>query len=163
DPSADKSFLAAREQELEELRKRSLEKPATPPATSYFTYSLEPVKVKISRQPAIVDELKKMYAEIGRTNLAAAQKEAPLPREAGKPGFVGMAACEKCHKEAVAFWRGTVHSHAWKSLVDGGKQYNYDCTGCHVTGLNQPGGGNLATIEKQGLVNVQCEVCHGPG
>lgn len=163
DPSADKAFLAAREQELDELRKRSLEKPAPPPPTSYFTYALEPVKVKLARQPAIVDELKKMYAEIGRTNLAAAQKEPPPPREPGKPGYAGVAACEKCHKEAVAFWRGTVHGHAWKSLVDGGKQYNYDCTGCHVTGLGKPGGANLATLEKQGLTNVQCEVCHGPG
>src|SRR5205085_10310562 len=44
-----------------------------------------------------------------------------------------------------------------------GKQYNYDCTGCHVTGLNKPGGANLATVEKQALADVQCETCHGPG
>jgi hypothetical protein len=163
DPTADKAFVAAREQELDELKQRANAKPAAPPASSYFTYELKPVKVSIPRQAAVVDELKKMYAEIGRTNLAAAQKEPQPPQEAGKPSYTGVEACAKCHKQAVAFWRGTVHAHAWKTLVDGGKQYNYDCSGCHVTGLNKPGGANLAGLEKKGLVDVQCEVCHGPG
>jgi hypothetical protein len=163
DPSADPAFVAAREKELADLnaKKIALAQPATPPSSSYFTYELRPVRVAIARQPAIVDELKRMYAEIGRTNLAAAQKQAPPPAEPGKPAYAGVDACVKCHKPAVEFWRTTVHAHAWKTLVDGGKQYNYDCTGCHVTGLNRPGGANLATVEKK-LADVQCEVCHGP-
>jgi hypothetical protein len=43
------------------------------------------------------------------------------------------------------------------------KQYDYDCVGCHVTGWLEPGGAHLASVERRGLVNVQCEVCHGPG
>jgi hypothetical protein len=74
-----------------------------------------------------------------------------------------MAACEKCHKPAVAFWKKTVHAAAWKTLVEVDKQYHYDCIGCHVTGWEKPGGVNLATVEKRALVAVQCETCHGPG
>ena len=74
-----------------------------------------------------------------------------------------MDACAKCHKPAVEFWKKTVHARAWKTLVEVDKQYHYDCIGCHVTGWEKPGGVNLATVEKRGLVDVQCETCHGPG
>ena len=103
-----------------------------------------------------------MVCVIGKANLRAAQGKPELPPENGLR-YVGMAKCEKCHKPAVEFWKKTVHAQAWKTLVDVDKQYNYDCTGCHVTGWMKPGGANLATVEKRGLVNVQCEVCHGPG
>jgi hypothetical protein len=76
---------------------------------------------------------------------------------------VGDAACARCHKPAVAFWQRTKHASAWKTLVDADKQYNYDCIGCHVSGWQSPGGSSLGTVEARGLVNVQCEVCHGPG
>ncbi|HEX8953185.1 MAG TPA: cytochrome c family protein, partial [Polyangia bacterium] len=83
--------------------------------------------------------------------------------EGGTPTYVGLAACEKCHKPQVAFWKKTVHAEAWKTLVDVDKQYHYDCIGCHVTGFEKPGGATLASVEKRGLVDVQCETCHGPG
>jgi len=69
----------------------------------------------------------------------------------------------KCHKPAIEFWKKTVHAQAWKTLVEVDKQYHYDCIGCHVTGWEKPGGVNLATVEKRGLVDVGCETCHGPG
>src|SRR5688572_14340393 len=74
-----------------------------------------------------------------------------------------MAACNRCHKAAVAQWKTTVHARAWKTLVEVDKQYNYDCIGCHVTGWQRAGGAHLASVEKMGLADVQCEVCHGPG
>ena len=58
-------------------------------------------------------------------------------------------------------WNGTAHAHAYKTLVDGAKEYNLDCVGCHVTGYGKPGGSTVTHVEN--LTAVQCEVCHGPG
>lgn len=166
DPHADHAFVKARKDELAGLEARSetlAHGHPTPPASSYFTYSLDPVRVATPDDPKVAAALGRMYRRIGEVNLAEAKKTPPPAAEPGKPTYVGMAACEKCHASAVAFWKKTVHAQAWKTLVDVGKQYDYDCTGCHVTGWMKPGGVNLATVEKRGLVNIQCEVCHGPG
>lgn len=168
DPSADHAFVAAREQELVELvsARARLAKgpPPSPPAVgNWLSYELLPVRHTIARDPAVDKELKQLARTIGRINLAAAIHEPPPPPEPGQPRYVGIKACVKCHKQAVQFWQHTVHARAWKTLVEVDKQYNYDCTGCHVTGFQQAGGSNLGNVEKAGLVDVQCEVCHGPG
>jgi hypothetical protein len=166
DPTADAAFVKARQAELDKLvsdeKRLSSEKP-TPPAGSYFTYSLEPIRRALPRDQKVADQLRQLDRQIGAANLKAAQSIAPPPPEPGKPSYVGMSACAKCHKPAVEFWQKTVHASAWRTLVSVDKQYNYDCTGCHVTGWQKPGGTNLASVEKAGLVDVQCEVCHGPG
>jgi len=66
-----------------------------------------------------------------------------------------MDKCASCHKQAAALWRTTVHAHAWKTLVDGGKQADYKCVGCHVTGYGEIGGSSLG--HTRGLESVQCE------
>ncbi len=167
DPTADKSFLAARREELDALvgerQKLATSAPPPPPATgNWFEYELVPVRHTIARDPAIADELRQLARAIGKANFAAAQGQPPPPAEPGAPTYVGVEACVKCHKPAVDYWRKTVHAEAWKTLVEVDKQYNYDCIGCHVTGWEKPGGVNLATAEKRGLVDVQCETCHGP-
>jgi hypothetical protein len=166
DPTADRAFVAAREAELVKLNedeKRLTETRPTPPDKSYFTYSLEPLRVSSPADDGVVKKLRELDGKIGTANLAAAQHEPRPPAEAGKPTYVGIKACQRCHKPAVEFWSKTVHSHAWATLVDKNKQYNYDCTGCHATGWLRPGGSHLASVESAGLTNVQCEVCHGPG
>src|SRR5690606_20130393 len=65
-----------------------------------------------------------------------------------------------CHMAAVEFWKKTRHAGAWETLEKVGKQFDLDCTGCHVTGWQEPGGSNLAVNES--LRDIQCEVCHGP-
>ncbi len=166
DPHADAAFVNARTAALANMRTertRLLTSHPTPPQSSYFTYALTPVKRSVPRDTTVAERLQKLDRDIGQANLQAAQRVAPMAPAPGQSSYVGMAACEKCHKEAVAFWKSTVHAGAWKALTSVDKQYNYDCIGCHVTGLSQPGGPTLATVEKAGLVNVQCEVCHGPG
>jgi hypothetical protein len=168
DPSADKAFVAARQAELAELeaaRKKLASGPAPPPPATgnWFSYELVPVRHVIPRDAAVEKSLRELARAIGRANLTAAQDKPPPPAEPGAPTYVGTTACEKCHKPAVEQWKKTVHAHAWKTLVEVDKQYNYDCIGCHVTGWEKPGGVNLATAEKRGLVDVQCETCHGPG
>ncbi|HEY2745223.1 MAG TPA: multiheme c-type cytochrome [Polyangia bacterium] len=167
DPTADKSFVAARQKELDELtaaRQTLTAAPPPPPATgNYFSYELVPVRHVIPRDPGVAAELTALARRIGETNLAAAKHQPAPAAEAGAPTYVGTTACAKCHKPAVAFWKTTVHAQAWRTLVDVDKQYHYDCIGCHVTGWEKPGGANLGTVEKRGLVDVQCETCHGPG
>jgi hypothetical protein len=83
----------------------------------------------------------------------------PPPAEPGRASFVGVAACVACHAPAVALWKKTVHAAAWKTLA-GGKQADYKCIGCHLTGYGQVGGSALGFTK--GLEAVQCENCHGP-
>jgi hypothetical protein len=160
---ADPAFVAAKKSERDALaaeRAKLGAAPWAPPtAGSYFTTRLVPLSRAIPRDPAIAAAMKALDARIGKVNLAAAAP--PAPAEAGRPFYVGMDKCASCHKQAVAFWRTTVHAHAWKTLVDGGKQADYKCVGCHVTGYGEVGGTSLGHTQR--LENVQCEQCHGPG
>jgi hypothetical protein len=166
DKTADPAFVAARKDELGKLtadRADLAARPPAPPSTPYFTYALVDVKRALQRDPAVALRLRELDHSIGAANLAAAKSDVVPPADKGKPTFVGQAACAKCHKAAVEFWTTTHHANAWKTLVDVDKQYNYDCIGCHVTGWQEPGGSTMGTAEKQALVNVQCETCHGAG
>jgi hypothetical protein len=121
------------------------------------------VRKQIARDAGIATRMRALDQTIGRDNLKRARAQAEVPAKAGEPHYVGIAKCAGCHKSQVEMWKTTVHAHAWKTVVDGGKQYNLECASCHVTGLDKPGGPTLATVEKRGMVDVQCEVCHGPG
>jgi hypothetical protein len=166
DPTADPAFLAARKAELATLKAerddRELWIPI-PPKGSYYSYELVPVRKSVPRAPDVAARAKALDRAIGALNLARARKEGPPPVDPAQPRFVGVEACQKCHKKAVETWRATRHAHAFQTLLEAGKPYDYDCTGCHVTGWQQPNGANLANVEAAGLINVQCEVCHGPG
>lgn len=85
----------------------------------------------------------------------------PPPAAADEATYVGTQQCAACHQDATAFWRTTPHASAYDTLVERDKAYDLDCVGCHVTGYAQPGGSSLGHTE--GLENVQCESCHGPG
>lgn len=165
DPGADQTFVAARKKELSELRdaRQKMDAPAPPPPTgNWFSYELVPVRHVIARDEVVAGELRELAKKIGAHNFELAKNETP-PADPDRPSYVGTQACAKCHQPAVDFWKHTVHAQAWKTLVDVDKQYHYDCIGCHVTGWDKPNGATLATAEKRGLTDVQCEVCHGPG
>ncbi|MEK7470018.1 MAG: multiheme c-type cytochrome [Planctomycetota bacterium] len=88
---------------------------------------------------------------------------AAAPDDPKAPQYVGAEACGACHKEQLANWKSTIHSHAWDSLVadpDGGAQ-DPECVSCHVSGFLQPGG--TRRIEDTApFRGVQCESCHTP-
>ncbi len=166
DPSADAQFVAARKAELAQLQsdaRTPATVPTPPPGASYFNYALVPIRRTLPRDAKVAAILKGLDRAIGSTNFAAAQHILPPSPEPGLPTYVGRDGCTKCHKGAAEFWKHTVHATAWQTLVKVNKQYNYDCIGCHVTGWQKPGGVNMGTAEKAKLVDVQCEVCHGPG
>ena len=161
-PGADPRFVAQKKQELVELtaEQKRMEVPWRPPAAgSYVVNALVPMRRSLRRDPNMVTSMKALDRRIAALNLRNA---APPPvAEEGRAHFVGNAACASCHASAETFWKKTVHAQAWKTLVDGGKQADYKCVGCHVTGFGQVGGSSLGFTRK--LESVQCETCHGPG
>ena len=157
----DGAFIDGKRREREALlaERSKLDTPWTAPAGSYFTNRLIPLRRSLPRDEKIADEMRKLDAKIAAINLKNAKP--PPPPEPGRAHFVGDAKCAGCHKTAAAFWKKTVHASAWKTLVEGGKQNDYKCVSCHVTGYGEVGGSCLGHTDR--LRAVQCEVCHGPG
>lgn len=85
----------------------------------------------------------------------------PPPPAPGQASYVGAAQCIACHQDAGAFWKSTPHATAYATLQERDKAYDLACVGCHVTGYHAPGGSAVGYTD--GLQNVQCESCHGPG
>lgn len=158
DPSADPAFIGRLEQEASDLRK-GLEGTPEGPVVAVFD------QVKITcRLPPDEDakgRLSAYTAWVAKQNEAFYKGKAAPPPPEGTPGYAGIEECDTCHEEAVAFWRTTVHAGAYQTLVDTNQQYDLACVGCHVTGFREPGGSEV--VENEGLVDVQCEVCHGAG
>lgn len=77
------------------------------------------------------------------------------------PGYFVLAEkCRKCHAKIYAQWVRTGHARAFARLV-GSQRDDRTCLACHTTGFEISNGfRNLRT--NPDLVNVQCEVCHGP-
>jgi hypothetical protein len=160
--SNDESFVAAKKREQAELEteRAQLDRPWAPPAAgNYVVNALVPLRRSLRRDATVAAAMKKLDQRIAALNLKQAT---PPPRaEAGRAFYVGMNKCAGCHAAATTFWKHTVHGHAWKTLVDDGKQADYKCIGCHVTGFGQVGGSALGFTKN--LESVQCETCHGPG
>ncbi|HEY8142156.1 MAG TPA: multiheme c-type cytochrome [Kofleriaceae bacterium] len=166
DPAADKGFVrdkrsevAALEKDLAALHGSPLR---VPDKGNWFTLEQVRIRRKLACDPATQAAKKALDRTIGQANLEEAKKKGPPAKPPkGTAGYVGMEECAFCHKDALAFWNKTVHAKAWETLVEVGKELDYDCVKCHVTGWEQPGGSTLAFNEN--LRDVQCEVCHGPG
>jgi len=158
----DETFLKRKEtrraalaQALEEARK-----PWAPPTGSHFTNRLISIRRALPQDKDVLAAMRTLDAAIAKVNLA--QAEPPPEAEPGRAFYVGDAACAThCHQDERVFWQKTIHAKAWKTLVDGGKQHDLECVGCHVTGFGEVGGSALGFTQR--LESVQCEVCHGPG
>lgn len=108
--------------------------------------------------------LAEWYDEYNRRVEAAYQDSVQRRKaaETGQSPFVGEAACQSCHEESHARWRGSLHSRAFRKLEDVNKAFDPNCIVCHTVGFNTPGG-YLDTDTTEHLLNVQCESCHGAG
>lgn len=159
DPSADPSFLANLRKQRDSLSDRLAGKAEGEGPVAVF----EQVKVTCKLPPddaakSALEGYDAWVAEANKKRFAGVKTPEP-PK--GDPTYVGDETCTDCHDEALTFWQGTRHAHAYETLVDANKQFDLSCVGCHVTGYRQPGGAEV--VETRGLINVQCEQCHGPG
>lgn len=77
--------------------------------------------------------------------------------------FMGTETCVPCHQSLVEHWKTTAHAHAWATLEKTGDHTKPECVRCHSTGFGLPGGLNRETLEPEGMRDVHCETCHGPG
>jgi hypothetical protein len=68
--------------------------------------------------------------------------------------------CSQCHQKQFSAWRATGHAHAYRSLVSRGRQFDPECLACHTTRFEEPDGFSMR-LQQEGLVDVQCESCHG--
>lgn len=81
-----------------------------------------------------------------------------------EPGrYHGNATCAACHTEEAGSWMLSLHSVAWDTLVEHDADKKGECVGCHVTGMDTPGGWSPDDPATAHLVDVGCESCHGPG
>lgn len=156
DLQAQRARLARLEAEAEALA-------AAPAADrgNVFTAAYVPLPLTAPRDPeidALVNAYDRRVNEHNRVALAGLR---PEPAGEGAPSYVGSAACAACHGPAHAQWTGTPHAHAYATLETQHKNFNLACVGCHVTGYLEPGGSTVTHVD--GLVNVGCESCHGPG
>jgi hypothetical protein len=165
DKDADPAFVKQRSEERGQLaadKADLMQHPTQIPAKgNYFTLDQVRINKPLACDPKVQSAVSEFFASAGKANVEA-QKDVKVPPPAkGEASYVGTEACADCHQDAVDFWKTTVHSHAWETLVERGQQYDLDCIGCHVTGWNKPGGSNLA--HNDNLRDIQCETCHGPG
>ena len=160
---ADPGFVAAKRQERAALddEKRALDRPWTPPAAgSYFTNRLIPLRRSLPRDEKTAGGDARARRR-GRGDQPAQRAAARRRAEPGRAFYVGDAKCGPATSRRSRSGRRPCTRSAWKTLVEVGKENDYKCIGCHVTGYGQVGGTSLGHTKR--LRDVQCEVCHGPG
>ena len=162
-PTVRPEDIAAREADLARMKRELQALPEVKPPRdgSFFRYELREVREGLGSEPGVLDRMRRYYKQVNEYNRVAFKDRKPEPAPEGTSHFVGGAQCTSCHEEATAFWRTTGHAKAYRTLEDDFKEFNLDCVGCHVTGYEMPGGSTVTFVE--GLKDVQCESCHGPG
>ncbi len=76
-------------------------------------------------------------------------------------GYQGDRVCGTCHTQELRSWALTHHALAYHTLYDRDRAQDLKCVGCHVTGMDAPGGFQVGDHGSP-LAGVTCEACHGP-
>ena len=163
DPSVDRAAVAVQRERLADLERQraGASTPPAPAAGSYFRARAVEVSPDVAKLPAVQQRIAAYFRDVNEHNrVEYASLRAPAPQR-GVAFYTGVESCHDCHEEAYDVWRGTPHSHAYRTLEEVSKNFNLSCVGCHVTGYRQPGGSEV--VQNDGLRDVQCESCHGPG
>ncbi|HYO52002.1 multiheme c-type cytochrome [Archangium sp.] len=160
-----KQLLQRKREELVARRQALLTAPVTAAGDGdSFTVRFVPLESTLPSDSQAQAVVNAYDADVGKMNLEWAKahgQDCPAP-EKGQAAFVGNTSCAGCHADAFPLWEASKHHHAWKTLEDVGKQFHLNCTGCHVTGWERPGG--VCRLDKvAGREDVGCESCHGPG
>lgn len=128
--------------------------------------SLENRNVALSQQYLEHEAIAKLFRSYDMD--VAAKEKTDLPpaafekRAELKTPFLGSESCQECHPDEYEQWDSTKHAHAFEALTAQSRQYDRDCTPCHVTGYYKRGGYESLQLTPQ-LINVGCESCHGNG
>ncbi len=163
---ADADDLARQRRRLERLR-RERQHLASPPTLSAhgnaFVARWEAIDPDAPKAPTVEQRLEALAQRINDHNRQAFAGRLPPPAAEGQPSYVGSAACSNCHAAAYAWWQHHPHGRAYRTLQERHREFHLECVGCHVTGYGRPGGSTVTHNLNGALVNVGCEVCHGPG
>jgi hypothetical protein len=121
--------------------------------------NLEALGIDYQDHEAIVKLFQSYDMEIANKERARVRASVPSGEHI-KNRFAGGEDCRSCHTDIYDHWGDTRHAHAFSTLEGQNRQYDRDCTPCHVTGFYEIGG-FLSEEETPGFTNVQCEACHG--
>ncbi len=162
DANVDPKLLAEQRARLHRLREESAAAaaPARPEGNALSARFIE-LGPEVKGDPATRALLEVHDKRVNDHNRTALAHLKPKPVKQGMPGYLGSAKCGSCHESELAWWKGHAHGRAYATLEQRNKQFNLSCVGCHVTGYNQPGG--ATAVHNEGLTDVGCESCHGPG
>lgn len=163
DKSVDPKDVEARKADAAKLEaeRDALDKAPPPASGSFYRYAMDDIREKLGVDEGVHAQMLAYYKKVDDANKEAFKDKKPVAPAKGEPKYVGIETCTNCHEEPRKVWDGTAHAHAYESLSKQFKEYNLDCVACHVTGYDQPGGTTVTHVD--GLKDVQCEVCHGPG
>ncbi len=163
DKSVDPKDVAARKADVAKLEaeRDALGKTEAPKAGSFYRYTSRDIRDELGKDDAVSKEMLDFYKLVNDTNKRELASRVPKPVAKGEPSYVGVEMCTNCHEEPKKVWDATRHAHAYETLSKQFKEYNLDCVSCHVTGYDRAGGSTVTHVD--GLKDVQCEVCHGPG
>lgn len=160
-PSAEELSGPRAEIERQKSELARLSQQRVEPKGSFFRYELTPIRESFGSEPNVHARMLDYYKRVNEHNRVAFADRKPPEPAPGAARYVGGEECSTCHSAADEFWQKTPHARAYPTLQKDHKEFNLDCVGCHVTGYEKPGGSSVVHVE--GLTNVQCEACHGPG
>lgn len=106
------------------------------------------------------DGLNQRFARANEATAASAAR-ATAAQVAGNR-YLGESTCRRCHEIEFQMYTSQKHAHAFETLTKNQRDATPECLPCHVVGMGQPGGFASKQVTP-GLVNVQCENCHGMG
>ncbi len=163
---AEADDLARQRRRLERLRRERAQldgPPVLPARGNAFAARWEPIDPDAPKDPAVSARLESLARRINDHNRRTLADRRPPPVAEGEARYVGSRACASCHRAAYAWWQRHPHGRAYATLQERHREFHLECVGCHVTGYEQPGGSTVTHNLDGALVNVGCEVCHGPG
>lgn len=71
--------------------------------------------------------------------------------------YIGSQRCAKCHPYQYQVWQNGPHARTTEEL-SARRKADKRCTQCHMTLQPDP-----ESIRPEGIQNITCERCHGPG
>jgi len=161
-PGTDPELIAEQQQRVNALRAEAkAASAAKTPTDNSFSARFVELGPEIKDDAELTTLLAEHDKRVNDHNRVALAHIKPAPVPAGMPGYVGSERCKSCHAPAFEWWRGHAHGRAYATLVEVNKQFSLKCVSCHVTGYGKPGGATV--VHNEGLVDVGCESCHGPG